>query len=110
MRSASWRWSRRRWRSSGARVTFSASPSLVSGAARPEAGSDLERRELPRPEIPPGAEREVPEPERPEPDARELVDRMAHRRAHATDQVLAPLAHGHLEPALRRQLGDDAHA
>jgi len=90
----------------------SGSPSRGSAAARAsrEPGRDGERPELARREIAPRAGGQRAEDERAQADARQLLHRVADGRADTADEVRPALVYRHLEPRLRRELLDDAHA
>jgi len=66
--------------------------------------------QLARREVAPPAGRQRAEDERTEPDTRELLHRVADGRAETADEMRPALVDRHLEPGLRRELLDDAHA
>ena len=68
------------------------------------------RRELGARRVAEGARRQLPQLDRAEGDALELVDAMSDRLAETADDVPLPAPYPNLEPGLRRQLVEDAHA
>src|SRR5207245_10653059 len=84
-------------------------PCRCRGAAAAEPGGPPECLELARRQVTPTARRQRAEHERAQAYPHELLDRVANGVEQTTHEPAPPLAHGDLEPRLRRPLLEDPH-